>query len=346
LIDHYKAVGLFSGGLDSILTAKIIRDEGFEVTVLHFYTGFNGKLSREIAQGPGWKWTPAESVVKAAEKLGVTLVPMDISDEYVNILLHPRFGRGSGVNPCIDCHIIFLEKARECMEADGAAFVFTGEVLGQRPMSQHRQTLAFIEKKCGLEGRLVRPLSAKLLEPTIPEKTGILNRERLYDFNGRSRKPQERLAGQFGIDFYPQPGGGCILTDKAFRRKFDDFVHHADGREITRFDLATLKTGRHLRLINGIKLIAGRNEQENEYLSKLLAPVCWFFDAEDFPGSWVFAFGEPSEEDFPVISAICARYGKGSGEETVSVAARKGGSERKFLVRPAEHKDIEPLMIG
>jgi len=345
LTDKYKAIGMFSGGLDSILAAKIMLNEGFEVTALHFYTGFNGKLNREIQKGPGWKWTTPESVGNSADKLGINLVAMDVSKEYVDIITHPKYSYGSGVNPCIDCRIFLLKKARELMETEQATLVFTGEVLGQRPMSQHKPTLKLIEKKAGLEERLLRPLSAKLLEPTIAEKEGIVNREHLYSFNGRTRKPQQKLAKEFGIDFYPQSAGGCLLTEKSFRRKYFDLVNHLKNRDITLSDLKSLKAGRHLRLESGIKVIVGRDKIENDYIIELFYGKYWFFDAKDFEGAAVFTIDEPSEKDFLKIASICARYSKGLKEENVTILAEKGNETREFTVKPADHKDIEPLLI-
>lgn len=341
----YKAIGMFSGGLDSILAAKIMLDEGFEVIAFHFYTGFNGKLSREIENGPDWEWTPTEAVVKSADKLGIKLVARDVSKEYINLITNPEHKYGSGVNPCIDCRIFLIKKAHELMEKEKAIMVFTGEVLGQRPMSQFKPTLKLIEKRAGIEGRLLRPLSAKLLDPTIPEKEGIVNREHLYNFNGRSRKPQQTLAENFGIDYYPQSAGGCLLTDKGFTRKYFDFINHSKEHTISMHELNSLKTGRHLRLESGIKVIAGRNETENNYLEKLLDGTCWFFDARDFPGAAVFAFGEPPDEEFEIIASICGRYSKGLKEDSLAVIAKRGNVTREFNVKPAEHKDVEPLLI-
>lgn len=336
---------MFSGGLDSILSARIMSDEGFEVIALHFYTGFNGKVSRDVARGTEMPWTPEQRVIDAANKLGIRLIPVDVSTEYLDIMLKPRYGYGSAANPCIDCRIFFLEKAREVMEAEEAVLVFTGEVLGQRPMSQHKRQLKLVEKRSGLDGRLLRPLSARLLEPTIPETEGIVNRDHLYEFSGRSRKPQQDLARRYGIDWYPAPGGGCILTDKQFGKKFHDLVSHSVKREITLQDLTSLMTGRHLRLESGRKVIVGRTEVENDFLMKLLAPQCWYFEARDFQGATVFMLDDPDEEDFLKISAITARYGKGEQEESVVVIAKQGDKEKEFVVKPAKHENIEPLLI-
>ncbi|MFC1693974.1 thiamine biosynthesis protein [Candidatus Latescibacterota bacterium] len=345
MTEKFKAILMFSGGLDSILAARIIRDEGFEVVALHFYTGFNGAVSGEITRGASWKWTPGQRIIDSAEKLGIQLVPMDVSDEYLDLIINPRYGHGSGVNPCIDCRIFLLKKAKEVMETKGAVMVFTGEVLGQRPMSQMKGTLRLVEKQSSMKGKLLRPLSAKLLDPTIPELEGIVNRGHLYDISGRSRKPQMELAKKFGIDWYPSSTGGCLLTDRSFRKKFHDLVSHSNGREITLWELNTLKTGRHFRLESGVKVIVGRNMLENQYLFDLLDNTCWYFDACDFKGAMVFALDEPGEEDFLTISAITARYSKGIHETSVAVTAARGDTTRHFTVKPAEHSSIEPLMI-
>ena len=336
---------MYSGGLDSILASRIIMEEGFEVIALHFYTGFNGVVRRDIKHGPSWKWTPAESVLKGAGKLGIRLVALDVTDDFTDILLKPRYGYGSGANPCIDCRIFNLGKACEIMESEGAAFVFTGEVLGQRPMSQHKSALNLVARKSGLDGRLLRPLSAHHLEPTIPEKEGIVNRDHLFGFQGRSRKPQMELAGKFGIDWYPNAGPGCILTDKAFAGKFDDLKEQIKNRTITALDLMSLKTGRHLRLDTGVKVIVGRTEPENDYLEELLNGECWLFDARDYPGASVFAFGNPVEDDMIRIAAICARYGKGVEQDAVTVIATKGDMTREITVKPALSEDIELFII-
>ncbi|MFC1541649.1 hypothetical protein ACFL50_04270 [Candidatus Latescibacterota bacterium] len=322
-----------------------MHDEGFEVIALHFYNGFNGKLSREIQNDPDWEWTPSDNVINAAEKLGITLIGMDVKDEFIHLINNPKYYYGSAINPCIDCRIFLLNKARELMEKENASLVFTGEVLGQRPMSQHKQSLHIVAKHSGIEGRLLRPLSAKLLEPTIPELEGIVNREHLYDISGRSRKPQQELAKRFGIDYYPQPGGGCLLTDKSFARKYHDLLRHSKNDHVSLDELNSLKAGRHLRLESSIKVIVGRDETENIYLGKLLGDNCWVFDVIDYTGAMVFAYGEPSVYDFEIIASIAGRYSKGLNEDSLAVTATKGGFTKEFTVKPASDKDIEPLLI-
>ena len=336
---------MFSGGLDSILATKIMHDEGFDVTVLHFYNGFNGKLGREIQNDPGWKWTSSDAVANAAEKLGVTLVGIDVKDEFIDLINNPKHNYGTAINPCIDCRIFLLNKAYEFMKKEHAILIFTGEVMGQRPMSQHKQAMQTVAKNSGFEGRLLRPLSAKLLEPTIPETEGIVNREHLYGFSGRSRKSQQELAKKYGIDFYPQPGGGCILTEKSFARRYHDLVSYSPNSGLSLDELNSLKAGRHLRLKSGIKVIVGRDETENNHLEKLLDGKCWVFDVTGVPCAMVFAFGEPSDEDLGIVASITGRYSKGLHEDLLAVTATKGDVTKEFSVRPAAPGDIEPFLI-
>jgi tRNA U34 2-thiouridine synthase MnmA/TrmU len=342
-----KVVGLFSGGLDSLLAHRIMVREGFEVIGIHFYTGFNSDLGRDISHGPLWKWDPPPQVIESALRLGIRLLPVDVSgQEYIDILSHPRYGYGSAANPCQDCRIFLLEKAKEIMVAESAVLVFTGEVLGQRPMSQMRPTLAMVMKRSGLEGRLLRPLSARLLDPTIPEREGSVNRDHLYGFSGRSRKPQQELARELGITGYPSSGGACHLTDEGFGRRFSDLLAHRGDQRLTFRDVNSLKTGRHLRLPGGRKVILGRNERENDYLEELLRDDAWIFNTLDFPGATAFVSGEPSGDDFIRVAAITARYSKAREQESVRVHARRGEENREFAVRPAGQEEIEPYFVS
>ena len=212
-------------------------------------------------------------------------------------------------------------------------------------MSQNINALRAVEKRSGLAGRLLRPLSAKLLEPTIPEREGIVDREKLFDIQGRSRHRQQELADQFGIDFYPSSGGGCLLTTPQFGQKFRDLLQNTKKEDITLIVLNSLLAGRHLRLPGGLKVIIGRREEENDFLERLLAGGYWRFRARDFKGPVVFAMGEPSEEEFPLIAAAAARYGKGRNEQEVAVIADRGGEERLLTVRPAAPEETEGILI-
>ena len=340
-----KAIGLFSGGLDSILAADIMKRERWEVLAVYFYHGFNGSVKRELAAGADWSWSPPPQVTEAAQRIGVELIGVDVSREFTGIILHPAHGWGTGANPCIDCKIFFLARARTIMEREGAELVFTGEVVGQRPMSQHKPMLKHIERASGLEGRLLRPLSAKLLDPTIPEREGLVNRDRLYAFSGRSRKPQMELARQFDIDFYPSSGGGCHLTEKSFGNRLKDLVSTLPDRDPTPRELLSLKTGRHLRLPGGTRVIVGRNETENDHLTGLLGETAWRFHVADAPGAEVFALGEPSDGEYSIIAAICARYSKAKDAPQATVHAERGNEKYIFDIKPAQPDDISHLII-
>ncbi len=337
---------MFSGGLDSILSTRIMVLEGFEVLALHFYTGFSDSLARELARGYGGAWEPTPEVAEAARRVGARLVPVNASgEEYLDLIANPRSGYGSAANPCIDCRAWLLGKAREFMETEGAILVFTGEVVGQRPMSQHKPAMQAVLKRSGLEGRLLRPLSAKLLEPTVPEQEGIVNRDHLFGFHGRSRHPQQDLARRFGIDFYPSSGGGCLLTDPNFGIKFKDLLSHKGEKRPSSYEFEALKAGRHFRLPSGVKAVCGRTEPENLWLERLLDGKVWTFDTRDMAGTTVFAFGDPDDADSRLLASIAARYGKGRELDEVAVISRRGEKTREYIVRPALQKDIDPLLM-
>ena len=262
-----KALALLSGGLDSILAARAVQEQGVETIGLFAVTNF----------GVGKSMRSADLVERAAQSAGVRLERIDISDDFLAMLKRPRFGFGSQMNPCIDCKILMLQKAKQLLDRFGASFVITGEVLGQRPMSQHRKALELIEKQSGLEGLLLRPLSAKLLPETVPEKSGWVERSKLYDFSGRSRKAQILLAEQFGIKEYPNAAGGCLLTERDFVRRLKDLGTH---NEVNKDNISLLKVGRHFRF-GQAKLIVSRNEHECNELMRLAKPEDYLFLPDD-----------------------------------------------------------------
>jgi tRNA U34 2-thiouridine synthase MnmA/TrmU len=242
-----KAIALLSGGLDSTLAAKVVMQQGIELEALNFLTVFCTCTHR------------GESCLasqKAVDSLGIPLRVFNVSEEYLEVVKHPRHGYGSNMNPCIDCRIFMLRRAKAYMESVGASFIVTGEVLGQRPMSQRKDSMCLIEKEAGLEGSILRPLSAKFLPASIPEKEGWVDRERLLNIQGRSRKPQIKLADHFGIQDYPCPAGGCLLTDPGFSKRMRDLIlHHPD---FSLNDVHLLKVGRHFRLSPKVKLKRSR----------------------------------------------------------------------------------------
>ncbi len=248
-----KAIALLSGGLDSTLAAKIVLEQGIELEALNFLTVFCTCTNR------GETCLASQ---KAVDALGIPLKVFNVSEEYLDVVKHPKHGYGSNMNPCIDCRIFMMKKAKAYMEETGASFIVTGEVLGQRPMSQRRDAMRLIEKEAGLEGLILRPLSAKFLPASIPEKEGWVDREKLLNIQGRSRKPQIKLAEHFGIRDYPCPAGGCLLTDPGFAQRMRDLNRYHPDFFLN--DVHLLKMGRHFRLSPHLKLVVGRNEEENQ----------------------------------------------------------------------------------
>ena len=251
-----KAIALLSGGLDSTLAVKLILEQGIEVEALNFVTPFCtcNRSGRCEAQHVG-------------DRFDIPVKVIGLVEEFFQVIRKPRYGYDSGMNPCLDCRILMFSGARERMEEVGAAFVFTGEVLGERPMSQRREAMCLIERESGLDGRLLRPLSARLLPPTIPEKEGLVDRDKLLTIEGRSRKPQIALAEQYHINDYPCPAGGCRLTDPGFASRMRDLVRHKEDFDLN--DVNLLKVGRHFRLSPGVKAVVGRNEEENHRILAL-----------------------------------------------------------------------------
>ena len=339
-MSQIKALALLSGGLDSTLAIKLVQEQGIFVHALHFYTGFcitEQKRRLGIKKEDGSQYmNPA---LKAAAQLGIPVEVVDVSEEYVNTLLNPKYGYGKNVNPCIDCRIMMLRKAKEIMERDGYHFVITGEVVGQRPMSQKLPTLKLIEKEAGLEGYILRPLSAKLLPPTVPERMGWVDRERLLGIKGRSRKVQISLAKRYGIDYEQPAGGCCYLTDPSYALKFKEAL--AREGSITREDLVLLSVGRHLRLPSGVKLVVARNEGEVNFLSGFKNRY-GYAQRKDQQGTLVIIKGVPQEEEYPLIAGVVCRYSK---RELTEVIIKVKEEERVIPGEPLEDEILESFKI-
>jgi len=291
-----KAISLISGGLDSTLATKVILEQGIEVIAANFVSPFCRCNHRAGCQHEA-KFISGE--------LGIPLRVMNVSKEFLEVLKSPKHGYGSHMNPCIDCRILMLKKAKELMKETGASFLITGEVLGQRPMSQRRDAMRTIEKDAGVSGLVLRPLSAKLLEPTIPEKEGWVDRSKLLDISGRSRKPQIQLASDFHIKDYPCPAGGCLLTDPAFSKRVKDLIDH---NELTSEDVSLLNHGRHFRIEETAKLIVGRDEHDNQILEDKALGIL-LMPEEDVPGATALARGDFSKQETIVLACrLVARY--------------------------------------
>jgi len=333
-----KAIALLSGGLDSTLAARLVLDQGIELEALNFMTVFCTCTT---------KGATCLASQKAVEVLGIPLKVFNISEEYLQILRNPKHGYGRNMNPCIDCRIFILKKAKAYMETSGARFIITGEVLGQRPMSQRRDALRLIEKEAGLEGLILRPLSAHLLPATLPEKEGWVDREKLLNLQGRSRKPQIRLAEQFNIRDYPCPAGGCLLTDPGFSRRLKDLMNHQDDFSLN--DIHLLKFGRHFRLSPKVKLVVGRNRDENQKITTFARKGDLLLKAVRFPGPLSLLRGEAQKGDVDRAASITARYSKVEGAKEVEILCRfhdEDGLEQSLLVFPIEENGLKAMMIS
>jgi tRNA-specific 2-thiouridylase len=335
-----KAVGLFSGGLDSMLAIKLIKDQGIEVHALQFRLGFEMlKIQRRVQH-----LEPEISETEIEQQLGLKIQHLDVAAEFLRVVFDPQHGYGSTMNPCIDCKIFLLKKAKEYMETQDAHFVFTGEVLGQRPMSQHRDTLRHIEKASGLVGYLLRPLSAQLFEPTIPEQQGWVDRARFLGISGRSRVVQVQLAEQYQFRYH-QPAGGCLLTDPNFEIRLQDLMQHKLQEQIMVADIELLKLGRHFRLSETLKVIVGRHEFDNNLLEHHTAGR-WHATVREYQGPLVLIDGDPSDQQFEQIAQIAVRYTKGKHAELVNVDFCRDEEQRMLTVIPDKSLNIEQWRIG
>jgi len=322
-----KAIALLSGGLDSTLAVKLILDQGIEVEALNFVTPFCtcNRKGRCEAQ-------------HVAEEFGIPWKTIASTEEFFQVIREPKYGYGSRMNPCLDCRILMFSRARERMEEIGAAFVFTGEVLGQRPMSQHRQAMRIIDRESGLDGRLLRPLSAQLLEPTIPEKEGLVDREKLLAIQGRSRKPQMALAEEHGIADYPCPAGGCLLTDPGFAKRMRDLVHSRPDFDLN--DVNLLKVGRHFRLSPGAKVVVGRDEEENRRLQILARQGDLIFEVRSCGSPVTLLRGEAGETEIHRAATITARYSDAEDDRVeVHYGTDYAALSEAILVSPLNDED-------
>lgn len=338
-----KAVALISGGLDSLLATRLVQEQGIHVEGLNFFTGFcveghTHAIRRDRQQHPR-----RNNALWVAEQLGIRLHLVDVVEEYKEVVINPRHGYGAHLNPCLDCKSFMVGKARAWMEQEGFDFIITGEVLGQRPMSQRRDTFPVVARESGAFDRLLRPLSAQLLPPTLPEREGWVDRARLLRFSGRSRKPQVALAAEYGFSEYAQPAGGCcFLTDPNYTRKLQDLWRTRGDRRYELDDIMLLKVGRHVRPAPEFKLIIGREEGENNFLRGYRSRFT-SLEALDFEGPLVLFDGVPEPQTLTLAARITARFGQGRDAVSVAVEARApDGSTAAWQVAPLAADEVRP----
>jgi len=322
-----KALGLLSGGLDSSLAAMCLQRQGVMVTAVAFVTPFFG----------------AGKARRAAEKIGIPLIVRDIGAIHLEMVKHPHYGYGKNLNPCIDCHAMMFRIAGEIMATEGFDFLFSGEVLGQRPMSQNLSALRAVANYSGHPERILRPLSARLLPVTPMEERGLVDRSQLLDIQGRSRRPQELLAKEWGLTDYPASGGGCLLTEKSFSGRLRDlFTYQPD---CVPSDVELLKIGRQFRLSENAKLALGRNEDDNAALVAAARPADMVLRTPGLAGPVGVISGKPDASDLLLAGGIIASYSKGKNLVQVEVTATRGSSEQHLLVAPLPREESLRLIL-
>jgi tRNA U34 2-thiouridine synthase MnmA/TrmU len=338
---QYKAAALISGGLDSMLAAKVVQAQGVLVEGLNFFTGFCVEGHTHAIRKKDQNKPKRNNALWVAEQLGIKLHFVDVVEEYKQVLLNPKHGYGANLNPCLDCKIFMVHKALEWVRENGFDFIITGEVIGQRPMSQRKDTMPVVARESGADDLLLRPLCAKNLPPTRPEREGWVEREALYGFSGRNRKPQIALAHQFGFEEYAQPAGGCcFLTDAQYSDKLADLWKGRGSREYELDDIMLLKVGRHLRPAPHYKVIISREEGEGNFLQgyrdRFLS-----LRTISHPGPLALVDGEVDEQELELIGRLVARYSQGRNEAQVTLEVRqRDGATRPLTVAPLPLHEI------
>ena len=340
-----KAVALISGGLDSMLATQAMLEQGIHVEGLNFYTGFCVEGHTHAIRKKLQAKQKRNNALWVAETLGIKLHIIDVVEDYKQVVINPKHGYGQFLNPCLDCKVFMVKKAFEWMDAHQFDFIVTGEVLGQRPMSQSKQTFPTVQKRSGAMDKLVRPLSAQLLAPTLPEREGWIDREKLFAFNGRSRKPQFKLAERFGITDFAQPAGGCcFLTNEAYSRKLHDLWQAQNRKSYELDDILLLKIGRHIRPMPHFKVIVGREEGENNYLEGYRREFA-HLRVMGHEGPLTLIDGpELTEADKLTAAKIAARYSDGLHANEVTVhyfrALQPDTPSEVFTVKPFTAEEV------
>jgi tRNA U34 2-thiouridine synthase MnmA/TrmU len=331
-----KAVALLSGGLDSSLAVRMMLEQGVDVEAVAVKTPF---CDFDCGKGCGHR------VKEVADELGIKLKTVYFGDDYLQMLKNPKHGYGSGMNPCIDCRGMMYKAAKDHMEKIKADFIVTGEVLFQRPMSQNNRALHIIEDEAGLEGKVLRPLSAKQLPATEAENAGLVDRNALGDIKGRSRKGQLALAKHYGVADPPNAAGGCLLTDPAFSVRIRDLMNHADGLPSLN-DVDLLKVGRHFRIDDKTKLVVGRNHDENELIRALATDQDAVLEARDSVGpTCILRSKKITDSLILTAAAITLRYSDSPRDTESAVKVTLAESDREVVTSPCENSIADGLRI-
>lgn len=327
-----KAAALISGGLDSLLAAKVIQQQGIHVEGINFFTGFCVEGHTHAIRKKDKAKPKRNNALWVAEQLGIKLHIIDIVEEYKDVVINPRHGYGANLNPCLDCKIFMVQKAKEWIQQKGFDFIITGEVIGQRPMSQRKETMPVISSESGADDLLLRPLCGQNLPATKPEQEGWIKRENLYGFSGRSRKPQIALAHQFGFEDFAQPAGGCcFLTDENYSVKLQDLWSNRGEKKYDLDDIMLLKVGRHIRPDNSYKIIISREEGETRFLSGYKKQ---YQSIKTISHSGPIALIEGAQlntEQVKLACSIVARFSKGKNADRVELTYSKAGSEPESI---------------
>jgi tRNA-specific 2-thiouridylase len=336
-----KALALVSGGLDSMLAVKVVQRQGVLVEGVNFFTGFCVEGHTHAIRKKDRAKPKRNNALWVGEQLGIRLHIVDIIEEYKDVVLNPKHGYGANLNPCLDCKIFMVRKAHEWVRSHGFDFIITGEVVGQRPMSQRRDTMPVVAGESGVGDLLLRPLCAKNLPATLPEREGWIDRELLYDFSGRTRKPQMALAAELGIEDYAQPAGGCcFLTDGQYSAKLADLWSFRGRREYDLDDIMLLKVGRHLRPAPHFKLIISREEGEGRFLQGYRKRYV-DLTTLSHPGPLALIDGDAKDADLQLAARLVARFSKGREADQVELELnRPGAASERLCVVPLKSHEI------
>jgi len=331
-----KAVALYSGGLDSTLAILAMQKQGVEVTAITFLNHFGCDISDRSSC--------SKDPFAASVKFGFKVKLSHLSGKFMEIVKNPKHGHGKNMNPCVDCRILMLREARELMQMIGADFIITGEVVGQRPMSQRRDCFPLVDREADVQGLVLRPLSAKHLKKTLPEERGLINRDELYGFSGRSRRPQMALAAEFGLTEYPAPAGGCLLTDPIYSYRLKDLLAHNSDPDYR--DINYLRVGRHFRLSADCKIVVGRNHAENELIKSLAANNDPLLRVIGHGSPLTVILGKVTDTAISIAASLCVRYSDGKTLPEVTVLMTMADKKTYLKASTAGEELIEEYRIA